>query len=344
MGMRQRESCRREVSQAVSVKTCPNCGQSTRDDDRFCPSCGQPTDPRRQSSLVTEERSARRQAAVSAASNVAGYAGALKRFWWVLVIGLLFAIFASLSARFTVGFFPPSLEEKEEISYTAESRLLVNSASNPHFRAAETTFTPVGPAADEGTGTDTGTGTGSEEEQQPQLVPFSQPPDLNTIIRNANTYPFIIESDGVADFRREQFGELPGVVSAIGATSVVTANRVELSEIPVIRLVAVAGSPEDAIALADKTGKAFIGWLQAEQQEDNIRKEDRMVVEQLTIPKGALASAGPSTTLPILVFVVVFAAFCVLAILLDRLVPARPKPARSDVEPLEQPVKVKKTA
>lgn len=341
MGMRQRESCRGEASQAVSVKTCPNCGQSTRDDDRFCPSCGQPTDPRRQSSLVSEERSPRRQAAASAASNVASYAGALKRFWWVLVVGLLFAMFAALSARFTVGFFPPSLEEKEQVSYTAESRLLVNSASNPHFRAAETTFTPVNPGADEDTGTDTGADTGSEEE--PVLVPFSQPPDLNTIIRNANTYPFIIESDGVADFRREQFGELPGAVSAIGATSVVTANRVELSEIPVIRLVAVAGSPEDAIALADKTGKAFIGWLRAEQEEDNIRKQDRMVVEQLTIPKGAVASEGPSTTLPLLVFVVVFAAFCVLAILLDRLVPARPRPAR-DVEPLEQPVKVKKTA
>ena len=76
---------------------------------------------------------------------MASYAGALRRFWWVLVIGLLFAIFASLSARFTVGFFPPSLEEKESVSYTAEARLLVNSASNPHFRAAETTFTPVGP-------------------------------------------------------------------------------------------------------------------------------------------------------------------------------------------------------
>ncbi|MGH3044310.1 MAG: zinc ribbon domain-containing protein [Gaiellaceae bacterium] len=320
------------------MKTCPNCGQSTRDDDRFCPSCGQPTDPRRQSSLVTEERSPRRQAAVSAASNVAGYAAALKRFWWVLVIGLLFAMFAALSARFTVSFFPPSLDEKEEISYTAEARLLVNSASNPHFRSQETTLQPIGPVADD---TDP---TSEEGDNEPTLVPYTQPPDLNTIIRNANTYPFLIESDGVADFRRQRFGELPGAVSAIGATSVVTANRVELSEIPVIRLVATAGSPEDAIGLADKTGKAFIGWLQQEQIDDNIRKEDRMVVEQLTIPKGAIASAGPSTTLPILVFVVVFAAFCVLAILLDRLVPARPKPARSDVEPLEQPVKVKKTA
>ena len=272
---------------------------------------------------------------------MASYAGALKRFWWVLVIGLLFAMFAALSARFTVSFFPPSLEEKEEISYTAEARLLVSSASNPHVRSAETTFQPIGPVDEDTDDPDAGT---TEEDTQPTLVPFSSPPDLNTIIRNANTYPFLIESDGVADFRRQRFGELPGSVSAIGATSVVTANRVELSEIPVLRLVAVAGSPEDAIGLADKTGKAFIGWLQQEQVDDNVRKEDRMVVEQLTIPKGAVASAGPSTTLPILVFVVVFAAFCVLAILLDRLVPNRPRPQRSDVEPLEQPVKVKKTA
>jgi capsular polysaccharide biosynthesis protein len=263
---------------------------------------------------------------------VASYAGALKRFWWVLVIGLLFAMFAALSARFTVSFFPPSLEEKEEISYTAEARLLVNSASNPHFRSKETTFVEAAPLP------------GSEDQDQPRMVPFSQAPDVNIIIRNANTYPFIIESDRVAEYRREKFGQLPGTVSAIGATSVVTANRVELSEIPVIRLVAVAGSPDDAIALADKTGKAFIGWLREEQDADDIRPDDRMVVEQLTIPQGAVASEGPSTTLPILVFVVVFAAFCVLAILLDRLVPRRPRPQRSDVEPLEQPVKVKKTA
>jgi capsular polysaccharide biosynthesis protein len=342
MGMRQRESCRGEASQAVSVKTCPNCGQSTRDDDRFCPSCGQPTDPRRQSQpLVAEDRPRRSAAASAATTNVASYVGALKRFWWVLVIGLLFAMFAALSARFTVSFFPPSLAEKEEVSYTAEARLLVNSASNPHFRSAETTFVPQGPASDASTGDGD---SGTEEDSQQNLVPFSQPPDLNTIIRNANTYPFIIESDRVADFRREQFGELPGSVSAIGATSVVTANRVELSEIPVVRLVAVAGSPEDAIALADKTGKAFIGWLREEQIDDKIRPEDRMVIEQLTIPKGAIASEGPSTSLPLLVFVVVFAAFCVLAILLDRLIPDRPRPQRSDVEPLEQPVKVKKTA
>ena len=57
-----------------------------------------------------------------------------------------------------------------------------------------------------------------------------------------------------------------------------------------------------------------------------------------------MASAGPSTTLPVLVFLVVLAAFCILAILLDRLVPPRQsRPAEMDVEALE-PVQVKKTA
>jgi hypothetical protein len=327
------------------VRTCPNCGQATRDDDRFCSSCGQPTDPRRASSVVPDDRS-RRTVATSATANVAGYANALRRFWWVLVIGAVFALLAALSARFTISVFPPGLDEKEEVSYTAESRLLITSADNPHFRSKETIQVPRPQAADDGTTTTEGEGEGQSEEGQgaEDTVPFSSPPDLNTIVRNANTYPYIIESDQVAEYRRREFGELEGSVTALGATSVVTANRVELSEIPIIRLIAVAGTPEDAVELADKTGKAFMGWLEDLQVEKEIPRTDRITAEQLTVPRGAIASAGPSTTLPVLVFVVVFAAFCVLAILLDRLLPPRqPRPARADVESLE-PVKAKKTA
>jgi hypothetical protein len=335
---------------SVSVKTCPNCGQATRDDDRFCSSCGQPTDPRRQSAFSGDDRARRAPAAASAtggaAASVVGYAHSARRFWWVLVIGAVFALLAALSARYTVSIFPPGLTEKEEVSYTAESRLLITSADNPHFRSKETIQVPRPTPTDEEQAEEGGTGEGEQGEggSQEDTVPFSSPPDLNTIVRNANTYPYIIESDQVADFREREFGELEGSVTALGATSVVTANRVELSEIPIIRLIAVASTPEDAVELADKTGKAFIGWLENFQVENEIPRTDRITAEQLTVPRGAIASAGPSTTLPVLVFLVVFAAFCVLAVLLDRLLPPRqPRPARSDVEPLE-PVKVKKTA
>ena len=274
---------------------------------------------------------------------MAGYANALRRFWWVLAIGLVFALIAALSARFTISIFPPGLDEKEDVSYTAESRLLITSADNPHFRSKETVQVPRPQTAEEPT--DEGTAEGDQGGQGAQdTIPFSSPPDLNTIVRNANTFPYIIESDQVADYREREFGELSGSVTALGATSVVTANRVELSEIPVIRLIAVAGTPEEAVELADKTGKAFMGWLENFQVEKEIPRGDRITAEQLIVPRGAVASAGPSTTLPVLVFLVVFAAFCVLAIFLDRLVPpGEPRPARADVEPLE-PVKAKKTA
>ena len=329
------------------MKTCPNCGQATRDDDRFCASCGQPTDPRRQAPAPADDR-ARRSFASTASVNVAGYAQALRRFWWVLVIGVVVALLAALSARFTINFFPPGLEEKEEISWTAESRLLITSADNPHFRSKETILVPRGPGGGTGTSEDEGSGTQGQGEdpaaEDDNLVPFSSAPDLNTIVRNANTYPYVIESDEVADYRRREFGELPGSVTALGVTSVVTANRIELSEIPIIRLIAVADTPEDAVGLADKTGKAFIGWLGDFQDSNDIPQDDRIVVEQLNTPRGAFASAGPSTTLPVFVFLAVFAAFCVLAVLLDRLVPTRqPRPAQSDVEALP-PVEVKKTA
>jgi zinc-ribbon domain len=335
----------------VSVKTCPNCGHATRDDDRFCSSCGQPTDIRRQAPRAPIEERPRRAAATASApaatpSNVGVYAGALQRFWWVLVIGAVIAVFAGLSARYSVSLFPPGLDEKDQVTYTSESRILVSSAENPYIRSQKTFNPPAANNQDESSGGSTDSG----DEEPPadgasplQEIPIISAPDLNTLVRTANLYPFIIESDSVADYRRAQYGDLPGSVSAFGVTSVVTANRIELSEIPVIKLIAVAGSSDDSVALADKTAKAFIGWLGEQQKAAKILPGDRIVVEQLTVPHGATPSGGSSKTLPVLVFLVVFAAFCVLAVLLDRLIPARPRPDRADVEPVE-PVKVQKTA
>jgi hypothetical protein len=328
------------------VRTCPNCGHATRDDDRFCASCGQPTDLRRQGSLSSSDDRARRTVA-AASSNVGTYARALRRFWWVLVIGAVVALLAGLSARFSISLFPPGLDEKESITYTAESRIIVSSAQNPYIRNQQTTFVEQpNQGGDESTTDESGGGTGDEpsaDGASADTLPFVSAPDLNTLIRIANLYPFIIEGDSVADYRRELYGDLPGAVSALGVTSVVTQNRIELSEIPVLKLIAVAGSNEDAVALADKTAKAFIRWLEREQERAKppIIPADRIVVEQLNVPRGAIASEGASATLPVLVFLVVFAAFCVLAVLLDRLIPARP--GRPDVGKVE-PVKVKKTA
>lgn len=271
-----------------------------------------------------------------ASSNVAVYAGAARRFWWLLVLGVFVASLAAISSRYSIQAFPPGLEEKTEVTYSATSRLLVSSSQNPHARS-QVSFLEAPPRPEEGEEP-----TDGEAEPPAEPVVVSQPPDINTLVRNANLYPLIIESDLVAQYRHEQFGTLPGSVTAQGIYAFSTQNRFELSEIPVIQLVASSSSPRGAVELADKTAEAFIGWLAADQEETGIPERDRIEVEQINAPTSATASAGPSTSLPLLVFVVVLGAFCVLAVLLDKILAPRPHGARSEVE--VEPVKVKKTA
>jgi hypothetical protein len=290
-----------------------------------------PTDPRRQVPPAATESRATRSTSGSA-SGVGVYLNALRRFWWVVALGAAVATVAAVAARYSIGVFPPSLTDKTAISYTATSRLLVSSANNPEIRS-QTSF-PVRGRTVSGE---------RASSSQPPIVQFN---DINTVVRNANLYPLLIESDEVADFRRERYGELPGSVTALGEYATAVGNRVELSEIPVIRLTAVSDSDDGAIELADKTAKAFIGWLLSEQDRTGVRTQDRMVVEQLNVPLAAAASQGSSNAMPILVFLMVFGAFCVLAVLLDRLVEPHPERARERVSSaIEQAlVKIKKTA
>ena len=325
-GMRPRG--RGEASHSVSVKTCPNCGQATRDDDRFCPSCGQPTDPRRPARWSPTIAPAarlpappRRSAGVRAGSSAVlvgtrhrGGFRALRRALRPLLdqplpAGLRGEGQDQLDVR-----VPPARHERRQPAL-------------PH----------KGPSGSQPTGDDGRRDRGESAAE----TPVSSPPDLNTIVRNANTFPYIIESDQVADYREREYGVLTGSLKASGHGGRHQPRRV--SKVPVIRLIATAGTPEEAASSPTRPARRS----SAGSRTSRSRRRFRGGPDHGRAAHGAqaaVASAGPSTTLPLLVFVVVFGAFCVLAILLDRLVPpGQPRPARSDVEPLE-PVKVKKTA
>ena len=235
----------------------------------------------------------------------------------------------ALSARYSVSLFPPGLDEKEDVTLhgrVPHPRLERREPVHPRAeddvrRPGRRPRRPAARAARPSGGEET-----ERRRSSVQSIPLVAAPDLNTLVRTANLYPFIIESDSVADYRaRRSTATCRARVSALGVTSVVTANRVELSEIPVIKLIAVAGSSDDAVALADKTAQGVHrlarGAAGRGQAEDPAGGPDRRSSSS-PCRAGAIASAGPSTTLPVLVFLVVFAAFCVLAILLDRLLPA----------------------
>jgi capsular polysaccharide biosynthesis protein len=323
------------------VRTCSNCGHSIRDDDRFCASCGAPADALRPLAKGGEPDSG-----AATTAGIGAYLRAVRRFWWVVGAGIVIGAYVALSSLYTVQLLPPKLTSNEVISYSSFSRLLVTSQESSHLRYQFSIYGEFPIRNEEGDPT------GESE----SAVINSQPPDLNTLVRAANLYPLLIESDQVAEFRDREFGELEGSVQAQGIYSFATGNRFELSEIPVIQLSSVASSPEAAIELADKTAKAFIGWMREEQAADDIPPQDRIVVQQMNEPTAAVPSPGASRTMPMLLFVVIVGAFLVLAVLLDRLVAPRRRGRRGlgepdvapehepDIEPIERPVKVKKTA
>lgn len=311
------------------MRTCSNCGHWIRDDDRFCASCGAPADALRPLAKGEE-----RAAAAAPTAGLAAYLRAVRRFWRVVVVGIVIGAYVALASLYSVQLFPPSLTSKSSVTYTSSSRLLVTSGDSSHLRYQFSIYGEI-PVRD-----DDGELTGETE----RTLVNTSAPDLSTLVRAANLFPILIESDQVAEFREREYGPLEGVVNAQGIYSFATGNRFELSEIPVIQLISIASTPEAAVELADKTAKAFVDWMRTEQAADEIPQQDRIVVKQLEEPKGAAASSDVSRTMPVLVFLVIVSAFVVVAILLDRFVPPRPSPVRADVEPIERPVEVKKTA
>lgn len=234
----------------------------------------------------------------------------LLRFWWVLVIGLAVAQVAAIMAVYKVDLstLPPELTERQQPSYSAQGRLLVTDNDAPHLRSKLTTEQVVPPTGDGGT-----RGT----------IPVTQPPDTATLIQAANVYPSLIDSDPVAALREELFGPTPGTLRTQALYAVSTASRFTPSRVPVIQMIGVADTPQQAIQLVDRTGQAFVAWMKREQDKRKIAETQRIAVTPLQTPKSATEFGGPSSTLPVLVFGVVLMAFVALALSLDRLFPRR---------------------
>ena len=146
--------------------------------------CGQPTDSRPLCARLRPEERARRTMSAGVPERRRLRTGA-PPLLWVLVIGVVVALLAGLSARFSIGPFPPGLDEKESVTYTAESSILVSSAENPYLRSQKTTFVEQPNQADEST-TDEGPATPGARRSRAPTAPrrnrsrSSRALDLNT--------------------------------------------------------------------------------------------------------------------------------------------------------------------
>jgi hypothetical protein len=275
--------------------SCLNCGHEIPEDARFCARCGAPQTSSRDGGL--REGGLAVVKPPLAAGNQ--YLRALGRLWWLLVLGLGIAAIAAILAVYRVSFSPLGLEKKAQVTYTTSSRLLITSAEAPYVRTRVTQEQTVGGEVQE----------------------YSSAPDIGTLITAANLYPVLIESDEVQELRDEMAGPLPGAISTRAIYEVNSPSRFELSQIPVIEVFGYAGSAEDAIAITRATVDAFQAYIQQAQNSASLSRSDRVLVQEIQKPSGAIATGGGSLSLPLMLFVVVAAAFFALAILLDRLFP-----------------------
>jgi hypothetical protein len=226
------------------------------------------------------------------------YAHAVLRFWWIVALGAVLAVLAMVM-----------VSRSGVQSYTSVSEVLVTSPQAPYVRISVTDGSGAAP-------TTTTPGRGGRTTTTPLAT--TSAPDVNTLVRAANLYPFLIESDLVARQRDAMFGELEGVVSARAIFAVANALRFDPSEIPIIQIAGVAGTPSDSVKLTQSTTDAFRAWIKDSQDEAGLAPRERIVIEQIKRPTEIFVAGGTSTSLVLLVGAAILLAFAAFAVVLDR--------------------------
>jgi hypothetical protein len=269
-------------------------------------------------------------------NSTTAYLGALKRFWWLCGIGLVVAVAAAFLSVYSFSPSTFSLHHRARPTYTASALMLVNSAANPYLRTAVTVAPPTtkgaAPAKTAG-----GTTSATSSALAPAPTAGVRPavvhaPDTHTLVQAANLFPLLIQSDQITRQRIAMFGgKLKGVVTAKAVYSFVTPSRFKQSSFPVIEVQAAAGGRKAAKRLAQETTLAFTHWLVSNQNASRVPASERILVQELQSPRGAIATGGTKKSLPLAVGAVVLALFLALAIALDRFLPRR-APASSPIE------------
>jgi hypothetical protein len=227
---------------------------------------------------------------------------ALLRFWWIVAAGAAFGLLIAVSMVYSL----PSFTPRDKPVHTAAARLFVTSAEGQYVRLSVPT--PV-------------ESPGTAGRPDGGLVIVDETPDVQPLLAAANLYPLLIESDDVARLREEKFGLLTGEVSATAYTAVSTPQRFLPAQLPIIDIVATSPTPREAMSLAAATANTFDLWVKRAQDRAGVAPKDRILIEQLRAPREAFPSGGPSYGLPILAAIAIIAAFVILAVVLDQLLP-----------------------
>jgi hypothetical protein len=248
-------------------------------------------------------------------------AGALLRYWWLVLAGIAAGGFVALLIF--------SMEAPAK--HTATARVFVNSHSQLYLRTQQTNVQQQGAKLRAVPGSK---GKRLKPVAQP-ATSNSAPPDTQTLVNAANLYPLLIESDRIKQIREAQSGTIPGTIKANALNaSTNTFGVFRPSSLPIVEVKATSKTAANAEKLADATVQAFGSWLAQQQRSAGIPSAQRITVQQLAEPELA-TTGGPSWGLPVFIGALVLLAFCGLAVVADNARSARAARAEAQVERTE---------
>jgi hypothetical protein len=227
------------------------------------------------------------------------YVRVLWRFKLLVVAGLVLALALALLSTVRVGGDGVTYREPE--LWSSNLRLLVTQSGFPEGRLyAQESVRPGEEATTDG-----------EASAEPG-IPVADPARFNAL---AILYAELAASDPVRQVMRRD-GPVRGKIVA-------TALRDEQSGtlLPLVDLAAISTSPREAALLAQRGANALNTFLQEQQRANDVPAADRVIVQTIVQPRGALLFQPRSKTMSIVVFLVVMLAIVGLAFLLENLRP-----------------------
>jgi hypothetical protein len=209
---------------------------------------------------------------------------------------------------------PPKVTYRSHPTFSATQQELVTARSNPFLRTQQRTVVP----------SRQGTGGSGNSTTTPQSSVQLQAPNVDVLVRAANYYPYLIQSDQVVAIRDRRFGQLPGEVSAQALNSFASANRFRESTFPIIEVTGTAPTAEQAKKVTTATVAAFREWLTKSQNSARVPENERVLIQDLQKAGQPVATGGPKHGPDLIVGIAIFALFAGAALLLGRLFPPRP--------------------
>lgn len=230
------------------------------------------------------------------------FARTLKILWQrrrLVALGGLVAFLAAILSVYTVSLVPPGLSSRTNVFATASTQLLVD-APNSAFADLSNDLTPL-------------------ETRASVFARFlASPAALELIARDAHLPLDSIEAQGPYDMNLPVIQQEPTAgarsTQLIGEGDLYRLRFENNPVLPIVSVFAQAPTKDQAIALANAAPQALSTYITSIQDRQRTPDNQRVVIRKLGNATGGVVNKGASLEIGLLVFFVVFGAWCMLLI------------------------------